>query len=142
MSRIGKVPVPVPAGVDVALEGGDDEGGARRGAPRQRSKNDAPQATFRLEVGRKHGVLPGNIVGALAHEGDLHGTENDEAAERGKEILRPERPLRKAETLALTSRMNDPGDDADTGDDADDPACGPSDGAVCAAAGATNSWVQ
>ena len=26
-------------------------------------------------MGRKHGVLPGNIVGALAHEGDLHGTE-------------------------------------------------------------------
>jgi ATP-dependent RNA helicase DeaD len=55
--------------------GGDDEGAPRRGGPRQRSKSEAPQATFRLEVGRKHGVLPGNIVGALAHEGDLHGTE-------------------------------------------------------------------
>jgi ATP-dependent RNA helicase DeaD len=30
---------------------------------------------FRLEVGRRHGVQPGNIVGALAHEGDLHGSE-------------------------------------------------------------------
>jgi ATP-dependent RNA helicase DeaD len=52
----------------------DEEGTARR-APRQRGKSDAPQATFRLEVGRRDGVLPGNIVGALAHEGDLHGTE-------------------------------------------------------------------
>jgi ATP-dependent RNA helicase DeaD len=30
---------------------------------------------FRLEVGRRHGVQPGNIVGALAHEGDMHGSE-------------------------------------------------------------------
>ncbi|MDH5177568.1 MAG: DbpA RNA binding domain-containing protein, partial [Gammaproteobacteria bacterium] len=47
---------------------------SRKKAARPR-KSDTPQATFRLEVGRKHGVLPGNIVGALAHEGDLHGTE-------------------------------------------------------------------
>ena len=47
----------------------------RAAAPAPASKSDGPQATFRLEVGRKHGVLPGNIVGALAHEGDLHGTE-------------------------------------------------------------------
>jgi ATP-dependent RNA helicase DeaD len=26
-------------------------------------------------VGRRHGVQPGNIVGALAHEGDMHGSE-------------------------------------------------------------------
>jgi ATP-dependent RNA helicase DeaD len=51
---------------------GDDDAPQR--APRPR-KSDGPQATFRLEVGRMHGVLPGNIVGALAHEGDLHGTE-------------------------------------------------------------------
>ena len=38
-------------------------------------KSDAPQATYRLEVGRRHGVQPGNIVGALAHEGDMHGSE-------------------------------------------------------------------
>lgn len=36
---------------------------------------EGPQAIFRLEVGRRHGVQPGNIVGALAHEGDLHGSE-------------------------------------------------------------------
>ena len=36
---------------------------------------EGPQAIFRVEVGRRHGVQPGNIVGALAHEGDLHGSE-------------------------------------------------------------------
>ena len=36
---------------------------------------EGPQVVFRLEVGRRHGVQPGNIVGALAHEGDLHGSE-------------------------------------------------------------------
>ncbi len=56
-------------------EGRSENEGSPRRPPRQRSKSDAPQATFRLEVGRQHGVLPGNIVGALAHEGDLHGTE-------------------------------------------------------------------
>jgi ATP-dependent RNA helicase DeaD len=50
----------------------DDDSRRKPARPR---KSDTPQATFRLEVGRKHGVLPGNIVGALAHEGDLHGTE-------------------------------------------------------------------
>jgi ATP-dependent RNA helicase DeaD len=51
-----------------------EEGGPKRGGSRQR-RSDAPQATYRLEVGRRHGALPGNIVGALAHEGDLHGSE-------------------------------------------------------------------
>jgi ATP-dependent RNA helicase DeaD len=51
-----------------------EEGGPKRGGARQR-KSEAPQATYRLEVGRRHGALPGNIVGALAHEGDLHGSE-------------------------------------------------------------------
>lgn len=45
-----------------------------RGGKRPR-KNEAPQATYRLKVGRRHGVQPANIVGALAHEGDLHGSE-------------------------------------------------------------------
>lgn len=27
--------------------------------------------TFRIEVGRRHGVKPGNIVGAIANEADL-----------------------------------------------------------------------
>ena len=51
---------------------------ARPGKPKRAArgqKNDRPQATYRLEVGRRHGVKPENIVGALAHEGDLHGSE-------------------------------------------------------------------
>ena len=34
-----------------------------------------PQETYRLEVGRAHGVQPGNIVGALANEADLDGSQ-------------------------------------------------------------------
>ena len=46
-------------------------------APRKRKKRgfDEPQATYRLEVGRVHGVQPGHIVGAIAHEADLAGTQ-------------------------------------------------------------------
>jgi ATP-dependent RNA helicase DeaD len=54
----------------------DEPGGAgqrplrkRRGAP------DGPQATYRLEVGRRHGVLAGHIVGALANTADLAGSQ-------------------------------------------------------------------
>jgi ATP-dependent RNA helicase DeaD len=54
-------------------EGRSEERGPKRAA-RQR-KSEAPQATYRLAVGRRHGALPANIVGALAHEGDLHGSE-------------------------------------------------------------------
>ncbi|MEI8299360.1 MAG: DEAD/DEAH box helicase [Pseudomonadota bacterium] len=45
--------------------------------PRKRRKPgfDEQQATYRLEIGRRHGVLPGNIVGAIAHEGDLDGKQ-------------------------------------------------------------------
>jgi ATP-dependent RNA helicase DeaD len=52
-------------------------GAAKRGPKRaaRSRKSDAPQATYRLEVGRRHGAQPGNIVGALAHEGDMHGSE-------------------------------------------------------------------
>jgi ATP-dependent RNA helicase DeaD len=34
-----------------------------------------PQETYRLAVGRAHGVQPGNIVGAIANEADLDGSE-------------------------------------------------------------------
>jgi len=51
-----------------------DAGGERR--PRRgRAGHDEPQATYRLEVGRRHGIQPGNIVGAIAHEGDLAGSQ-------------------------------------------------------------------
>ncbi len=44
---------------------------ARRG----RAGHDEPQATYRLEVGRRHGIQPGNVVGAIAHEADLAGSQ-------------------------------------------------------------------
>jgi ATP-dependent RNA helicase DeaD len=44
--------------------------------PRRKGRRDEePQATFRLEVGRRDGVQPGNIVGAIAHTADLAGTQ-------------------------------------------------------------------
>ena len=44
--------------------------------PRRKGRgHDEPQATFRLEVGRRDGVQPGNIVGAIAHTADLAGTQ-------------------------------------------------------------------
>lgn len=52
---------------------GEFESIARKASRLRRPEE--PQAIFRLEVGRRHGVQPGNIVGALAHEGDLHGSE-------------------------------------------------------------------
>ena len=61
----GGVPREFPAEHSESLE---------RKAARPR-RPEGPQAIFRLEVGRRHGVQPGNIVGALAHEGDLHGSE-------------------------------------------------------------------
>ena len=52
-------------------------GGRRRAAaaPRSRAATIEPQATYRLEVGRRHGVQPGNIVGAIANEADLDGSQ-------------------------------------------------------------------
>jgi ATP-dependent RNA helicase DeaD len=44
--------------------------------PRRKGRgHEEPQATFRLEVGRRDGVQPGNIVGAIAHTADLAGTQ-------------------------------------------------------------------
>ena len=37
----------------------------------QRSHDDSDKTTYRIEVGRVHGVKPGNIVGAIANEGGL-----------------------------------------------------------------------
>jgi ATP-dependent RNA helicase DeaD len=46
------------------------------GPPRRgRRGQQEVQITYRLEVGRRHGVQPGNIVGALAHEADLAGSQ-------------------------------------------------------------------
>ena len=42
---------------------------------RPRSGRFAPQDTYRLEVGRLHGAQAGNIVGAIANEAGLDGSE-------------------------------------------------------------------
>ncbi len=51
--------------------------GQPRTAPHARVREMGPPAKgmerFRLEVGRRHGAKPGNIVGAIANEGGLEG---------------------------------------------------------------------
>jgi len=49
--------------------------GGHGAASRPRSGRFAPQETYRLEVGRVHGVEAGNIVGAIANEAGLDGSE-------------------------------------------------------------------
>ena len=45
-------------------------------APRRpRSQRHEPQLTYRLAVGRMHGVQPGNIVGAIANVGGIEGSD-------------------------------------------------------------------
>jgi ATP-dependent RNA helicase DeaD len=48
---------------------------SRETESRPRSGRFAPQELFRLEVGSAHGVQPGNIVGAIANEAGLDGSE-------------------------------------------------------------------
>jgi ATP-dependent RNA helicase DeaD len=47
------------------------------GHPREKGRhpreNDPPMESYRIEVGHQHGVLPGNIVGAIANEAGLDG---------------------------------------------------------------------
>jgi ATP-dependent RNA helicase DeaD len=47
------------------------------GRPRHTGKTRrfAPQETYRLAVGRLHGAQPGNIVGAIANEAELDGSQ-------------------------------------------------------------------
>jgi ATP-dependent RNA helicase DeaD len=55
------------------LDAGEEPGDRK---PRRRKRDhDEPQATFRLEVGRRDGVQPANIVGAIAHTTDLAGSQ-------------------------------------------------------------------
>jgi ATP-dependent RNA helicase DeaD len=42
---------------------------------RRGSAQHDPQQVYRLEVGRNHGVQPGNIVGAIANEANLDGSQ-------------------------------------------------------------------
>jgi ATP-dependent RNA helicase DeaD len=46
--------------------------GAHKG---RKGSRFGPQQTYRIEVGRSHGVQPGNIVGAIANEADLDGSQ-------------------------------------------------------------------
>jgi ATP-dependent RNA helicase DeaD len=43
--------------------------------PERKGSRFGPQQTYRLQVGRAHGVQPGNIVGAIANEADLDGSQ-------------------------------------------------------------------
>jgi ATP-dependent RNA helicase DeaD len=52
---------------------GDTAPNGRR--PPGRRGRFGPQETYRLAVGRTHGVQPGSIVGAIANEADLDGSE-------------------------------------------------------------------
>ena len=54
----------------------DSRSGARSSSPtvggeQRRPRDDYPQELFRIDVGRVHGVKPGNIVGAIANEAGL-----------------------------------------------------------------------
>jgi ATP-dependent RNA helicase DeaD len=71
------VPMPPPSarrpnGRPERYEAGRERG---RPAPRvagaRRQRGDAPMATYRISVGRRHKVQPGAIVGAIANEGGL-----------------------------------------------------------------------
>jgi ATP-dependent RNA helicase DeaD len=60
---------PAPQRLDDVPEAADDK-------PRRKGRrHEEPQAWFRLEVGRRDGVQPGNIVGAIAHTADLAGSQ-------------------------------------------------------------------
>jgi ATP-dependent RNA helicase DeaD len=54
-----------------AREGGRTPAGS--GKPRRSSRPDADKERYRIEVGHRHGVKPGNIVGAIANEAGLDG---------------------------------------------------------------------
>jgi len=51
------------------------EEGSRKGRKGKVSHSDQDKATYRIEVGRNHGVGPGNIVGAIANEGGFQNRE-------------------------------------------------------------------
>jgi ATP-dependent RNA helicase DeaD len=51
-------------------ERGGRDAGFERGAKRP-PRRDVPMETFRVELGYKHGVQPGNLVGAIANESGL-----------------------------------------------------------------------
>ena len=56
-----------------ASPGADDDSGPRERGPKRKTEDGVTLETFRVEVGHMHGVLPGNIVGAIANEAGLDG---------------------------------------------------------------------
>jgi ATP-dependent RNA helicase DeaD len=64
-----------PSGHEARPEGAELAGGDDRPPRREKrtSGDGPPMETFRIEVGHSHGVLPGNIVGAIANEAGLDG---------------------------------------------------------------------
>src|SRR4051812_12266568 len=60
-----------PVGERVANRAHDRNQTPARVAARRRGKSDAPLATYRIRVGKRHKVQPGAIVGAIANEGGL-----------------------------------------------------------------------
>ncbi len=52
-----------------------DDRPAREGGPRTPRERRADLATYRIAVGKRHKVMPGAIVGAIANEGGLHRSD-------------------------------------------------------------------
>ena len=52
-----------------------DRGPREDGPPRKRREVRDDLATYRISVGKRHKVMPGAIVGAIANEGGLHRSD-------------------------------------------------------------------
>jgi len=52
-----------------------DRGPREDGPPRKRRDVRSDLATYRIAVGKRHKVMPGAIVGAIANEGGLHRSD-------------------------------------------------------------------
>jgi ATP-dependent RNA helicase DeaD len=52
-----------------------DRGQREDGPPRKRREVRSDLATYRIAVGKRHKVMPGAIVGAIANEGGLHRSD-------------------------------------------------------------------
>ena len=60
------------AGIDAAVPRAEGRRSEQPKAP-PRIDGSVPTQTYRIEVGHAHGVLPGNIVGAIANEAGIEG---------------------------------------------------------------------
>ena len=52
-----------------------DDRPSRDGGPRKQRERRTDLATYRIAVGKRHKVMPGAIVGAIANEGGLHRSD-------------------------------------------------------------------